>query len=177
MAITESGMSTSMSNYQFVRFGTPQAGLHYDEHERICNTAWHEDPGMIMLMEGLVASQKIGYEQIQFSWKELQSFDEGKAKFIAKKIRRSLRAFGVEKIEYLVGQGFIFCAAGKRKISVLNLTDLSVAVISHKELFYYLKRMRKGLTANAGMFWVVGQGSQGMWIPDYSALEDQVGEL
>jgi len=165
MAIIQSGMSTNMLSFQFERLGIPQAGLHYDEHERICNTDWHSDSVMIMFMEGLVASQKMGYEKIQLSWKELQSLDDDNAKFIAKKIRRSLRAFGVEKIEYLVGQGFIFCAAGKRKISVLNLTDLSVAVISNKELFYYLKRMRKGL------------GSKGMWSPDFSESERQEGDL
>lgn len=138
----ESGMSTNMLNFQFGRHGIPQAGLHYDEHERIGNTAWHDDPAMIILMEALVATQGIGYEKIQ----EVQMEEEHRSKFLAKKIRRSLRAFDVEKMECLggQGQGFIFCAAGKRKITVLNLTDLSVTVISNKELFYYLKRMRKG---------------------------------
>lgn len=140
MAIIESGMSTRMLNFQFERLGIPQAGLHYDEHERISTTAWHDDPAMIILMEALVATQGMGYEQIQ----EVQIEEKHRSRFLAKKIQRSLRAFDVEKMEYLGGQGFIFCAVGKRKISVLNLADLSMTVISKKELFYYLKRIRKG---------------------------------
>lgn len=129
-----------------------------------------------MFMEGLVASQKMGCQEIQLSWKELQSLDDDSAKFIAKKIRQSLRAFGVEKIEYLSGHGSIFAAAGERKISVMKLTGLSVAGISNKELFYYLKRIRKSLTTNAGVLWV-GQGSKGMWSPDFSESEKQEGDL
>lgn len=151
MAIIQDGMSMNMSDFQFERLGIPQAGLHYDEHERICNTDWHSDSVMIMFMEGLVASQKMGYQKIQLSWKELQSLDDDNARFIAKKIRRSLRAFGVEKIEYLNGHGFIFAAAGKRKISVLNLADLSVSVISHKELFYYVRLISDGNMYGGGL--------------------------
>lgn len=144
MAITESGMSTSMSNYQFVRFGTPQAGLHYDEHERICNTAWHDDPVMIIFMEGLVASQRIGYEQVELSQREIDAHDDRKARLIAKRVRISLRAFGIASVGLLNDQRLVFYPVGKRRIRILIKKDLSIALISNKDLFRYLKRMIRG---------------------------------
>ncbi|HEL7672942.1 TPA: hypothetical protein UL936_001917 [Stenotrophomonas maltophilia] len=144
MAIIQDGMSMKMSDFQFERLGIPQAGLHYDEHERICNTDWQSDSVMIRFMESLVTTQRIGYEQIELSQWEVDAHDDHDARLIAKRVRLSLRAFGIASVSLLDDQELVFCAVKARKIRVLSKKDSSMALISNKELFRYLKRMIRG---------------------------------
>lgn len=144
MAITQSGMSTNMSNFHFERLGIPQAGLHYDEHERICNTDWHSDSVMIMFMEALVISQRIGFERIELSRQGIDAHDDQNARLMAKRVRLSLRDFGIASVSLLDDQELVFCAVKARKIRVLSKKHSSMALISNKELFRYLKRMIRG---------------------------------
>jgi len=144
MAIIHDGMSMSMSDFQFERLGIPQAGLHYDEHERICNTDWHDDSVMIMFMEALVVSQRIGFERIELSQQGIDAQNDQNARLIAKRVRLSLRAFGIASVSLLDDQELVFCAVEARKIRVLSKKDSSMALISNKELFRYLMRMIRG---------------------------------